>query len=143
MKNNIVRMADGSERSISCIRIGDRVMSEEGKMPMVQNIYRGRETTYYEIKAFDYAPIKVTADAVFMTNNGVKSVKELNFDDALLMEESLFRNEKIYAEIESISYINKKMDTYELELEGSSMYFENQYMVGDFAQMMHHKRACK
>ena len=70
------------ERSISCIRIGDRVMWEDGKMPMVQNIYRGRETTYYEIKAFDYAPVKVTVDAVFMTNNGVKSVKELNFDDA-------------------------------------------------------------
>ena len=140
MKNNNVLLADGRRMSVSLIRAGDIIISGDRCFPTVMDVIRGREDTHFEVKVFNREPIKVTADDVFMTNHGFKNIKELSFDDEILMEEFLEGNEDAYAKIESISHINKEIDTYWLEMIEPQIFSVNGYMVGCYTNMMKHKK---
>ena len=141
MKNNNVLMADGRRISISLIRPGDIVMSGDRGYSTVMEVLRAREDAHFEVKVFNHGSIKVTTSDVFMTNHGFKSVKELSFDDEILMDRFWSGEENDYEKIESISHINKEIDVYWLELTEPQMFSVNGYMVGCYENMMKHKRA--
>lgn len=140
MNKNNVLMADGRKVSISSISLGDRVISGDRGCSTVMNILRSREDTHFEVKVFNHEPIKVTMSDVFMTNHGFKSVKELSFDDEILMDRFWWGEENDYEKIESISHINKEINAYWLDLVEPQMFSVNGYMVGCYENMMKHKR---
>ena len=142
MKNNNVLMADGRRVSISTISLGDRVISGDRGCSTVVNINRSREDTHFEVKVFNHGSIKVTTSDVFMTNHGFKSVKELSFDDEILMDRFWSGEENDYEKIESISHINKEINAYWLDLVEPQIFSVNGYMVGCYENMMKHKREC-
>ena len=142
MNKNNVLMADGRKISISSISLGDRVISGDRGCSTVVNINRSREDTHFEVKVFNHGSIKVTTSDVFMTNHGFKSVKELSFDDEILMDRFWSGEENDYEKIESISHINKEIDVYWLELTEPQIFSVNGYMVGCYTNMMKHKREC-
>lgn len=49
-ENTRITMADGSSRKIKDIRMGDRVMDKDGRMCMVENIFRGAEEMLLSIR---------------------------------------------------------------------------------------------
>ena len=75
-----------------------------------------------------------------MTKHGFKSVKELSFDDEILMDRFWSGEENDYEKIESISHINKEINAYWLDLVEPQMFSVNGYMVGCYENMMKHNR---
>ncbi|MEG0016764.1 MAG: Hint domain-containing protein [Gordonibacter sp.] len=120
-----VLMADGSQKQIDNIRVGDLVACETGHT-VVSDIIRGRESEIIHLETEQGAGLRATRDHPIVTTEGLKCADEVVTGDTVMMAGG---------SREVIRFHYPKDDGYEvcnLLLEGDSQhFFANGFAVGD------------
>ncbi|AVQ27291.1 MULTISPECIES: Hint domain-containing protein [Fusobacterium] len=124
-ENTRIFMADGSQKPIREIRIGEEVMSDSGKTQRVMNVWQGREEHMMCIELKNGSKITLTKNHPVKTVSEVKKADEINEDDEILVA----YGEKY--KIASISCIEYNGRVYNLDISGNFMIAEG-IAVGDF-----------
>ena len=124
-ENTRIFMADGSQKPIKEIRIGDMVMSDSGEAQRVMNIWQGREEHMMCIELRNGSKITLTENHPVKTVSGIKRADEINEHDEILV----FYGENF--KIASISCIDYNGRVYNLDISGNFMIAEG-IAVGDF-----------
>ena len=123
--HTLVQMADGSEKMVSQMKIGDRVFTPEHRPEQVINIVRGVEPELYAVRAVGGRTLLLTADHPIYTTAGVKTAMELTPVDELLMADGR------RAGIDALYMIQGDFQVYSLELETGRCIICNGYQTGD------------
>ena len=84
-ENTRIFMADGSQKPIREIRIGEEVMSDSGKTQRVMNVWQGREEHMMCIELKNGSKITLTKNHPVKTVSEVKKADEINEDDEKLL----------------------------------------------------------
>ena len=85
--DTMVSMADGTEKRMDRIGIGDMVLTDQGRME-VQDVMPGREAEIAEIVFADGKVLQVALDQNLLTDRGYCSVRELcNADHVMVGNE--------------------------------------------------------
>lgn len=123
-----VLMADGSERRIQDIKIGEAVRTCEGRSAEVENIFCGPEPELLCLKSDDGDEICCTFTHPFKTDAGIKRAMDLCETDILHMTDGR-RSGLEYC-------FPMKFDgrVYNLVLNQEGLHYANGYAVGDFTQ---------
>lgn len=82
--DTMVTLADGTERRIDQIRMGDMLLTEKGPIS-VWNIISGVEEDIAEIEFVDGRTLRVAPDQRFMTDRGCRSIQALCNSELLLL----------------------------------------------------------
>lgn len=82
-----IRMADGSLREIRSLRIGEQISENGGGHSEIEDIIKGWEEELYYITAENGSKIIASIEHPFLTEHGMKSVKDLTDQDRLVMED--------------------------------------------------------
>lgn len=121
-------MADGTEKDILNIKVGDMVMSYDKSKPNSKLVPK-RVTHYFDAgieTIFDINGAKVTATHPFMTSKGVVTAGNLKADDKLIDlngKQIPIKRKKIIG----------KSNTYNFTVETYHSYIANGYRVGNIA----------
>ena len=86
-ENTQISMADGSNKKIKDITMGERVHSTSGHFGEVINIWRSKESDCYRIICESGFAVTATYNHPFLTDNGWKRANELKDSDKLLDED--------------------------------------------------------
>lgn len=124
-ENTGILMADGTQRSIREIRIGDMVMCDSGEPKIVRNIWQGTEEHMMCIEVRNGSKIILTDNHPIKTAAGIKRADAIDENDEIVM---------VYGEkhkISSISCIEYRNRVYNLDISGNFMIAEG-IVVGDF-----------
>ena len=124
-ENTRILMADGTQRSIRNIKIGEEVMSDSGKTQRVMNVWQGREEHMMCIELKNGSKIILTDSHPIKTAAGIKRADAIDENDEIVM---------VYGEkhkIFSISCIEYGNRVYNLDISGNFMIAEG-IVVGDF-----------
>lgn len=124
-ENTRILMADGTQRSIRNIKIGEEVMSDSGKTQRVMNVWQGREEHMMCIELKNGSKIILTDSHPIKTAAGIKRADAIDENDEIVM---------VYGEkhkISSISCIEYGNRVYNLDISGNFMIAEG-IVVGDF-----------
>lgn len=124
-ENTKIFMADGSQKPIKEIRIGDMVMCDSGESKIVRNVWQGREKYMMCIELKNGSKITLTENHPIKTISGIKKVSEIDEDDEIL----IVFGEKY--KISSISCSEYGDRVYNLDISGNFMIAEG-IVVGDF-----------
>lgn len=124
-EDSIVRMADGSEKRIQEISIGDMVKAPDGKPQQVVNIWTGTEERILHIETKGKKKIRLTETHPLMTKDGLKPAIVLTFEDLLLMEDGN------YEAIENAYALPYGQKVYNLDLEEEHTFVCDGFVVGD------------
>ena len=130
--STLVLMADGSQRPIRDLRIGDLVRTETGTAH-IRDIIKGREPELVRIGL---------ANHPLFTDKGVKRCSEVVVDDRLRTEGGCVAIESIELAPhepatsnltlgKAIGCVSHDFEVYNLVLDGSSVFFANGLLVGD------------
>lgn len=144
-KGTKVSMADGTEKNIENIRIGDSIISynidkEIFESKIITKTYHVTHNHLVQIDTDDTSII-TTKDHPFWTNEGWKSldptktkmynryqeVEKYKIGDNLLLHNS---NHKAPSKIIAIKIIEENTDTYTLELDSDGTFIANKLIVG-------------
>lgn len=129
-----VTLADGSQRRISEIRIGDRVLSLDNKgvpcYARVRNVWRGMEDKMQEITTANGSTLLATRVHPFKTQEGIRIAGELNEGISLLAG-----NDQEWTEVLQRKEVNSPTEVYNLDLEregdSSGLFLAENIWVGD------------
>lgn len=125
----LVLMADGKQKMLKNICIGDEIRGTDGRINKVKNTSWGDEELMRYIKAEEQEQgIRVTTDHPVMTEKGWKRAIELRKGDRIQVS----GKDSCYSKIEEIytePYFGRVGN---LELETPTGFFANGYGVGDF-----------
>lgn len=124
-ENTRILMADGTQKPIKDIKIGDRVMSDSGEALMVRNVWQGREEHMMCIEVKNGSKIILTDNHPVKTSVGIKRADTIDENDEIVM----VHGEKY--KISSISCIEYEDRVYNLDISGNFMIAEG-IAVGDF-----------
>lgn len=124
-----ILMADGSQRSISNVRIGDRIMQPETHRPiLVQNTWKGWEKQLILIQTVKGNAVMLTKEHPVYQGNGFIRADELKEGDTVYGEEGQKITVVSIAEVSYDGYV------YNMDLQedgGSSILLANGIVVGD------------
>lgn len=123
--HTLVQMADGSEKMVSRIKIGDRVFSPEHRPELVTSIMRGVESELYAVRAVGGRTLLLTGEHPVYTAAGVKSAMELTPVDELILADGRRAN------IDALYTIQGDFQVYSLELMEGRCLICNGYQTGD------------
>ena len=135
-------MADGSQRPIRDLRIGDLVRTETGTAH-IRDIIKGRESELIRIGARAKAGnLVASANHPLFTDKGVKRCSEVVVGDRLRTESGCVAIESIELAPhepatsnltlgKAIRCVSHDFEVYNLVLDGSSVFFANGLLVGD------------
>lgn len=123
-KNTKIFMADGSQKPINMIRIGDMVMSKDAPQ-LVRNVWQGTEEHMMCIELRNGFRIILTENHPVKTTTEMKRASEIDENDEILIS----NGEK--CKIASISCIEYNERVYNLDISGNIMFAEG-IAVGDF-----------
>ncbi len=123
-ENTRIFMADGSQKPIREIRIGEEVMSDSGKTQRVMNVWQGREEHMMCIELRNGFRIILTENHPVKTTTEMKRASEIDENDEILIS----NGEK--CKIASISCIEYNERVYNLDMSGNIMFAEG-IAVGD------------
>jgi hypothetical protein len=131
--NTIITMADGTEKTISTVKIGDKVKSEIGESTVLDiQIHKGN----FEVYSFNNGNAFVTEEHPFKTTEGWKSINPMTTLEKHKVEsETLNIGDVIYKinKNETIKKIEKGETTHEtvynLMLDNEHVYYANGYLV--------------
>jgi len=124
-EDSLVRMVDGSTKTIRTIAIGDRVMGLGGKSLSVTNVWTGMEKEILRIIMENGNEISATEKHPFMTREGMRPIISLSIGDELLMEDGN------YSAIEQCYPEPYGRTVYNLDVEGGGPFICNGFVVGD------------
>lgn len=131
-KDTAVLMEDKTEKKISEIKIGEKVITSKGEEAVVEDILEGYEENIICIKVEDGSSIYVTALHPFITKRGVVRAGNINGGDKLLMGTGEYLSP---IEMYLLKYNDK---VYNLVLKGDSNELQenidmicNDFVVGD------------
>lgn len=124
-ENTRILMADGTQKPIKEIRIGERVMSDSGENQIVKNVWQGREEHMMCIELKNGSKITLTENHPVKTTKGIKRADAIDENDEIVMA-----YEEKY-KISSISCIEYGNRVYNLDISGNFMIAEG-IAVGDF-----------
>ena len=82
--DTMVTLANGREKRIDKIQIGEMLLTKKGSIP-VWNIISGLEKEIAEIEFVDGRTLRVAPDQRFMTDRGCRSIQELCNSELLLL----------------------------------------------------------
>lgn len=123
----MVRLADGSEKRICDIRLGDQVWTPDSGRAEVVNICSGDEPELFVLRSANGRELRLTADhPVCIEGSGYKTAADVTPADKLVLEDGT------PVEIEALYLVQGGFRVYSLELEGSSIMLCNGYQTGDF-----------
>ncbi len=125
-KNTRIKMADGSEKEIKDIQIGEMVLTADEKAIKVQNVYTGHEHELICIQTENGREIQVTESHPIGTENGLVRAKDIHIGDVVVMP---------WEENSKVKFIFKcPYDdiVYNLELEEPKELIANGIVAGDF-----------
>jgi hypothetical protein len=123
--NSRVRMADGSQKMIHEIAVGDMVRTPEGGSREVVNVWTGTETEILHIETDGGAVINLTDTHPVMTKEGLKPACALTFDDQFLMEGGQ------YQKIQFFYTLPYDRNVYNLDLKDGHTFICDDFVVGD------------
>ena len=123
-ENTRILMADGSQKPVREIRIGDMVMCDLVEPKIVRNVWQGREEHMMCIELKNGSKIILTDNHPIKTTAGIKRANEINEDDEI----SIVYGDK--SKIASISCIEYNGRVYNLDISGNFMIAEG-IAVGD------------
>lgn len=123
-KDTRIQMADGSQRCISDIRIGDQVSTPNG-LDTVHNIFTGEEEYMVYIKTYNGKILLTTGSHPIFTKRGIVTADKLNGGDVLIIQDG----EDSIAELFEYPYHNR---VYSLELTSQNQFYAEGILVGDF-----------
>lgn len=124
-ENTRILMADGTQKPIKNIKIGDRVMSDSGEALIVRNVWQGREEHMMCIEIRNSLRITLTDNHPVKTVAGIKRADMIDENDEIIMA----HGEK--DKISSISCFEYGDRVYNLDISGNFMIAEG-IAVGDF-----------
>ncbi len=120
-----VRMADGSEKQIEEIKVGEKVLTAEGNTAVVMDVLEGTEKYMHLFQVQNGCLIMVSAQHPLMTQEGWKAACDITKEDSLLLENHTLS--KIVTK-EEIAYYGK---VYNLVLDGAEDFIAEGLVVGD------------
>ena len=124
-RNALVTMADGSEKIISELRVGESIRGKDGPDRIV-NIVAGYEEALILLHTMDHYELKMTNAHPVLTDKGYRRAGELESGERVLLIEGKT------IPVESIEEISYQDIVYNLELESNRCFFANNIAVGDF-----------
>ncbi|MFS0926147.1 Hint domain-containing protein [Enterococcus durans] len=124
-KDTEISMNCGTKCKIQEINIGDKVLSDQGNIRTIENIYIGTEDKAIQIETKSGRKLLVTNNHPIETAQGIKCAQELRPDEILKMNNGL-------EEIKFVYEIPYNDTVYNLELDKHSMIIANDFIVGDF-----------
>lgn len=135
-KDTKVLMADGSEKIISRIEIGDLVKGYNGKSLKVINTVQGMEECLIEIKTSDGKHLRLTDSHPILKNNIWDRPKRLIADDFIQTKDGI-------SQVNAVYYVTYGDVVYNLALEPQDNYqdggfFANGIIVGDIVRQYEH-----
>lgn len=124
-EDSLVKMADGSLKTIQTVAIGDRVMGLDGRSLNVINVWTGTEDRMLRLIVKNGDEIMATEDHPFMTKEGMKPLLKLSIGDELLMENGS------YSAIAQCYPMPYGRSVYNLDVDGDGSFICNGFVVGD------------
>lgn len=123
----LVWMADGSQKAIERVWIGDLILEQRMGQEQVVNIWRGMEDTLYQVQTMTGRTIRATGSHPFLTNAGWKRTEKLQAGDMVQTVDG----QECIAAVKMQSYEGM---IYNLETEQANRLICNGFIVGDFVQ---------
>ena len=123
--HTFIQMADGSEKMISQIEVGDRIFSPEHGSDQVSSIVKGVEPELFAIRAVGGRTLLLTGKLPVYTAAGVKTATELTPVNELILANGR------RADIDALYTIQGDFQVYSLELEKGRCLICNGYQTGD------------
>ncbi|RDU22166.1 Hint domain-containing protein [Anaerosacchariphilus polymeriproducens] len=139
-KDTIVTMADGSNKQINRIRIGEKLTTGVGSVGVVTNIWRGiEEEPLLRIETENGGFIKCTELHPLMTQKGIKTAGNLNGEDMLIDFMGVPNKITAIYPVNEKEVINLDLSIVnnENEEQGTTMIC-NGFIVGDNRMQNHH-----
>ncbi|MFA6306202.1 MAG: LamG-like jellyroll fold domain-containing protein [Patescibacteria group bacterium] len=124
LKGQPILMADGSQKNIEDVKIGDEVMSynldlKKAEPDKVVGLGGGSHDDYLVFNG----TLKTSLNHVIWTTSGYKPAEEIKVGDWLLNS----AGEEV--EVRQIEYVKEKVDTYDLTIEKNHNFFVSNYLV--------------
>lgn len=123
-------MADGRQKRVDEVKIGEWVASIDGKTEEVCCDVDNEVEEYFLLKTKEGHQIEITGDHPMMTPDGWKTVKELVVGDRLMRLESL-EGEVTFDELTALTLIKEQRKMYNLICEDCAI-IANGFVCSDF-----------
>lgn len=133
----LVRMADGTEKSIESVREGEEILSRESifsAVPVVSTVIKTHKHRVQGYLAVNDR-LRVTPEHILWVNGTWKQAREIRIGDTLLDSSGALH------EIRSITNVREWTDVYNLTIDGTHTYFASDMYVhnckdGDCGRML-------
>ena len=116
-ENTMIRMADGSERAIQTIRVGDQLENAKGEAVRVTDVIVGSNEIIYHICTENNRCISATLLHPFATDSGDMLLRDFQMDTKLKMKKDGKNSSELVTNCYPEEYTGK---VYSLEVEGGS-----------------------
>lgn len=127
-KHTRIKLADGSERQIVDVSIGDRVSDGRGQDARITNIWKGTEDTLIHIMTEQGNILEATRDHPVLTSNGMKQLQKLTSADRIVTGAG-----DTQAIVEAYPIVYEDV-VYNLELDGGNTIVCNGLVTGDMQE---------
>lgn len=134
-KTTTVLMCDGSTRKISDICVGDRILSPNGSVLVVENFFCGVESTVVSILTVTHEELCMSMNSFVETERGIVGAQELQVSDSV-------KTINGFVKLADIKIVSNEELVYILLLNVPlSRYIVNgSFIVGDMSWMMFQQR---
>lgn len=141
--DTLICMADGSQKELRDIHIGEKVAGADGVENLVENVWSGQEECYYILKTQSGRKVRASYSHPFLTETGWKTAADLKIGDNMKVrgmfvpegeskEKIEFPQEESgWEKLASIEKREEQVMVYNLTLNGKPM-IANGFVCGDF-----------
>lgn len=91
-----IRMADGTNKEIKDLYIGDMISSKDYELIHIRDIIRGMEAEICHLETKNGSNLEATRDQLILTEDGLKAVGKIEIGDKLLTSDGTETIEAIY-----------------------------------------------
>lgn len=91
-----IRMADGTNKEIKDLYIGDMISSKDYARIHIRDIIRGMEAEICHLETKNGSNLEATRDQLILTEDGVKAIGKIEIGDKLLTSDGTETIEAIY-----------------------------------------------
>lgn len=128
-ETTLILMADGTQKEIRNIEIGEEVALPDGGAQKVVNVWKGQDASYYRLRTKGGAEIRTDAHHPFPTKDSVKTPVQLSEHDMVFVWDASERRMR-EEELEAVEKIEGEINVCNLSLRGKKM-IANGFISGD------------
>lgn len=125
-EDTMIRMADGCQKQIKDIEIGEKIQNTAGEGIAIVNSLEGSEKTLIELTTFNGYTLRMTDTHSGLTERGFVKASEINAADMIITEKGSTQVKFIFP----ISYAKQ---VYSLMFETPQQFYCNGIATGDFS----------